>query len=104
MATFLFLTAKDKFRLGKNQVIDLRKLHERIKGSNEFEVLGDAENSISTFNILKLKNKFVYFHLSYMGKLTFISIYSFDFFLKISEFKKRFFRDFVKVCIISRLK
>ncbi len=101
MVEFLFLVARDNFKLKKRQKIDLKKLYVCLKSSKEFKVNGDRSIEIETFNTMTigfLENS--YFALSYKGVIYYKKVVSFDFFLNANEFKKKFFEEYVKQCLI----
>lgn len=101
MAEFLFLVAKDNFNLKRNQKIDLKKLYVFLKSSKEFKVNGDPSIEIETFNVMTigfLENS--YFAISYKGAIHYKKIMSLDFFLNANEFKKKFFKQYIKDCLI----
>lgn len=100
MAKFLFLVAKDKFNLKKDEKIDLKKLYGLLKPSEEFRVNGDPSIEIETFHTMSigfLKNS--YFTISYKGVIYYKKVTSFDFFLNSNKFKKLFFEEYVKKCL-----
>ena len=97
----MFLVAKDNFNLKSCEKIDLKKLYVSLKSSEEFRVNGDPSIEIETFNTMTigfLDNS--YFALSYKGLIYYKKVMSFDFFLNAGEFKKRFFEEYVKECLI----
>lgn len=100
MAKFLFLVAKDKFNLKKDEKIDLKKLYVLLKPSKEFRVNGDPSIQIDTFNSMTigfLNNS--YFALSSTGVIYYKKVTSFDFFINANKFKKLFFEEYVKKCL-----
>ena len=100
MADFLFLVAKDNFNLKNDKKIDLKKLSVLLKNNEHFKVSGDPSISIDTFQVLQIKNEYCFFSISYKGFIQYLKITSFDFFLNASEFKKSFFENYVKECLI----
>lgn len=98
MVEFLYLVAKDSLNL-RGKKINLKKLVGNLKETKEFELNGDPSTTIDIFQAVHIKNQQAYFFLNYKGAIRYLKISSIDFFLSANEFKKSFFKKYVKNCL-----